>query len=76
VVVDDVDAFAGHIACDSRSRSEIVVPVSDESGALMAVLDVDSAEVGAFDGDDARGLEAIVASLFAGQRREKSAPAK
>jgi GAF domain-containing protein len=76
VVVDDVEAFAGHIACDSRSRSEIVVPVLDGSGALIAVLDVDSASAAAFDAADAEGLQAILAAIFAGQRRETIAPAK
>jgi GAF domain-containing protein len=65
VVVDDVDAFPGHIACDSRSRSEIVVPVRDAAGALIAVLDVDSTEPAAFDDADRAGLEAIVARVFA-----------
>ena len=65
VVVDDVEAFPGHIACDSRSKSEIVVPVRDADGALIAVLDVDSAEPAAFDTADAAGLEAIVRRVFA-----------
>ncbi len=65
VLVDDVAAFPGHIACDSRSRSEIVVPVRDPTGALIAVLDVDSTEPAAFDGEDRAGLEAIVARMFA-----------
>ncbi len=60
VVVDDVDTFPGHIACDARSRSEIVVPVWDAAGALVAVLDVDSERPGAFDADDAAGLARIV----------------
>ena len=60
VIVEDVELFPGHIACDSRSRSEIVVPVSDAAGDLIAVFDVDSERVGAFDERDARGLEAIV----------------
>lgn len=60
VVVDDVTAFPGHITCDSRSRSEIVVPVWDGAGALIAVLDVDSEREGAFDHRDASGLETIV----------------
>ncbi len=64
LVVDDVDAFPGHIACDSRSRSEIVAPVFDPEGALIAVLDVDSAELAAFDATDARALEAIVREAF------------
>ncbi len=66
VIVDDVDAFPGHIACDSRSRSEIVVPALDASGALIAVLDVDSTKPAAFDATDAEGLEAIVGRVFAG----------
>jgi GAF domain-containing protein len=65
VVVDDVESFAGHIACDSRSRSEIVVPVFDGGGALIAVLDIDSARVGAFDAEDATALEKIVKAVFA-----------
>jgi GAF domain-containing protein len=63
-VVDDVHAFEGHIACDSRSNSEIVVPVLDKTGALRAVLDVDSTEFAAFDQTDAIGLEALCATLF------------
>jgi L-methionine (R)-S-oxide reductase len=66
MIVADVDAFPGHIACDSRSRSEIVVPVVDGRGKLIAVLDVDSAEHGAFDPVDQAGLEAIVQQVFAG----------
>lgn len=64
IIVPDVEAFPGHIACDSRSRSEIVVPVLDASGALIGVLDVDAAEPAAFDDADAAGLEAIVRSVF------------
>jgi GAF domain-containing protein len=60
VIVEDVEAFPGHIACDSRSRSEIVVPVLDFQGDLIAVLDVDSAELAAFDAADQAGLESIV----------------
>ena len=63
VIVPDVQAFPGHIACDSRSRSEIVVPVFGPQGELIAVFDVDSTELAAFDDDDAAGLEAIL-SLF------------
>ncbi len=64
-IVDDVDAFPGHIACDSRSKSEIVLPVLDAEGALIAVLDVDSTRPAAFDADDALGLEAILRQVFA-----------
>ena len=61
VVVDDVEAFPGHIACDGRSRSEIVVPVVDAGGALLAVLDVDSEQLGTFDEVDRGALERLVA---------------
>jgi L-methionine (R)-S-oxide reductase len=64
IIVPDVHAFPGHIACDSRSNSEIVTPVFDKSGALAAVLDVDSAEFDAFDAADQAGLEAICRDLL------------
>jgi GAF domain-containing protein len=64
VLVEDVHAFPGHIACDSRSQSEIVVPVFHRDGSLAAVLDVDSAEPAAFDVVDQAGLEAICADLL------------
>ncbi len=60
VVVGDVATFPGHITCDARSRSEIVVPVVGRSGALIAVLDIDSEQVATFDDEDRRGLERIV----------------
>ncbi|TKD10404.1 GAF domain-containing protein [Polyangium fumosum] len=60
VVVPDVHAFPGHITCDARSRSEIVVPVLDASGALLAVLDIDSDRPATFDDEDRRRLEALV----------------
>lgn len=63
-LVPDVHAFPGHIACDSRSNSEIVVPVFDASGKLAAVLDVDSTEHDAFDSIDQEGLEAICKTLL------------
>jgi GAF domain-containing protein len=63
-VVGDVHAFEGHIACDAASRSEIVVPVRDGEGRLIAVLDIDSPEVGTFGSEDAAGLEALVAAVF------------
>lgn len=58
-LVPDVHAFPGHIACDESARSEIVVPVFDRAGALVAVLDVDSREPAAFDEIDREGIEAI-----------------
>jgi GAF domain-containing protein len=59
-VVPDVHAFPGHITCDGRSASEIVVPVYDPSGALIAVFDVDSAEKGTFDQSDREHLERLL----------------
>ncbi|MBX3485514.1 GAF domain-containing protein [Phenylobacterium sp.] len=64
-VVADVHAFPGHIACDSRSASEIVVPVVDGGGELIAVFDVDSERPAAFDGVDRDWLERILARTFA-----------
>jgi GAF domain-containing protein len=64
IIVPDVHAFPGHIACDSRSNSEIVTPIFDASGALAGVLDVDSTQFNAFDTDDQAGLEAICADLL------------
>jgi L-methionine (R)-S-oxide reductase len=64
VIAPDVDAFDGHIACDSRSRSEIVVPVTDRAGALIGVFDVDSTELAAFDETDAAGLQRILLETF------------
>jgi GAF domain-containing protein len=64
-LVPDVDAFPGHIACDSRSKSEIVLPVRDREGRLIAVLDVDSDRPAAFDETDAEWLGKIVAAAFA-----------
>ena len=63
VIVDDVDSFPGHIACSPLSRSEIVIPVHDESGAVWAVLDIDSTEPAAFEQVDAHGLGQLVALL-------------
>jgi GAF domain-containing protein len=64
IIVPDVHAFPGHIACDSRSNSEIVTPVLDRNGALAAVLDVDSIAFDAFDTVDKAGLEAICGDLL------------
>jgi L-methionine (R)-S-oxide reductase len=64
-VVEDVHAFPGHIACDSRSASEIVVPVFDRQGGLIAVFDVDSERPAAFDAIDAEWLETILRRTFA-----------
>jgi GAF domain-containing protein len=64
-VVDDVEAFPGHIACDGRAKSEIVVPVVDRQGHLIAVFDVDAETPAAFDRADADGLERILKATFA-----------
>lgn len=60
VVVDNVHEFPGHIACDSRSASEIVVPLFNQKGSAVGVLDVDSSELNSFDEVDAAWLEKIV----------------
>jgi L-methionine (R)-S-oxide reductase len=64
VIVDDVHSFPGHIACDSRSRSEIVVPLRDGSGAILGVLDVDSERTANFDEADRAGLEAVASLIY------------
>lgn len=64
LIVPDVDAFPGHIACDSRSRSEIVVPLRNDLGHIVGVLDVDSTELDAFDEIDAEYLEKMVVLAF------------
>lgn len=61
-VVPDVDQFPGHIACSSASRSEIVVPIFKE-GEVIAVLDIDSAQLNTFDQTDRRYLEQVVEML-------------
>ena len=60
VIVPDVEAFPGHIACSSASKSEIVLPVFDRSGAVAMVLDVDSDKPNDFSETDAQGLQKIV----------------
>jgi len=65
-IVEDVHKFPGHIACDSRSNSEIVVPVFDAAGKLASVLDVDSVDFGSFDGTDAKWLEKLGKELLIG----------
>ncbi len=67
-IVDDVDAFPGHIACASSTRSEIVLPVFDAGGALIAVLDIDSDRPAAFTQADASALALILEATFARQR--------
>lgn len=63
-IVKDVHAFPGHIACDSRSVSEIVVPVQNSRGELIAVLDIDSELPAMFDENDQKALDALVSQTF------------
>jgi GAF domain-containing protein len=67
-IVDDVDAFPGHIACAASTRSELVLPVRGADGRLIAVLDIDSDRPAAFDRQDAEALGAILAATFATAR--------
>jgi L-methionine (R)-S-oxide reductase len=62
VLVKDVEKFPGHIACDGDSKSEIVVPVLVD-GQVVAVIDIDCAEVGGFDEEDKEGLETLAGLL-------------
>ncbi len=64
ILVEDVHAFAGHIACDAASRSELVVPLI-RNGRILGVLDLDSPAVGRFDAEDQAGIERI-ASIYVG----------
>jgi len=63
-LVDDVDAFPGHIACASSTRSELVLPVWNGAGSLLGVLDIDSDQPGAFTQEDAGALTALMAEVF------------
>lgn len=60
VIVPNVHKFPGHIPCDDRSNSEIVVPVKDKEGRIIAVFDVDSSELNSFDEVDKKHLEKII----------------
>ncbi len=64
IVVPDVNQFPGHIACDARSRSEVVVPCRDSQGRIRAVLDADSDKLNTFDAADAACLERIAAMIY------------
>ena len=64
VIIGDVHDFPGHIACDSRSNSEIVVPLKDQSGTIIGVLDVDSKDFDSFDSTDAEGLKYILDLIY------------
>jgi GAF domain-containing protein len=70
LLVEDVHAFADHIACDAASRSELVVPLIRD-GEILGVIDLDSPMVGRFDEDDRRGLEEIATIYVAASRPER-----
>ncbi|SFB01643.1 GAF domain-containing protein [Poseidonocella pacifica] len=63
-LVDDVEAFPGHIACSSSTRSEIVLPVRNGRGEIIGVLDIDSNQPASFDETDARELSRILRGVF------------
>lgn len=67
-IVDDVDAFPGHIACATSTRSELVLPVLNRSGDLLGVFDIDSNQPAAFTQEDADQLTLILAEVFADAR--------
>lgn len=64
VIVGNVEEFPGHIACNSLSKSEIVVPIRDREGKVFACLDVDSDQLNAFDEEDGKGLQKILSLLY------------
>ncbi len=66
IIVPDVHNYPGHIACDSRSNSEIVVPVHDRTNKVIGVLDIDSKELDHFNQKDAENLKKIVALIYKG----------
>lgn len=66
VIVPDVHSFPGHITCDARSKSEIVVPIIDKRGMVIAVFDVDASEENAFDETDKKYLEKIMDMILEG----------
>lgn len=72
LIVENVHAFPGHIACDGRSESEIVVPVFDGAGALIAVFDVDATRRAAFDAVDAEALERLLRNVFSLSHSERA----
>ena len=63
-LVDDVDAFPGHIACASSTRSELVIPFYDAQGSLIGVFDIDSDQPAAFDQNDADQLQSLLSGVF------------
>lgn len=75
-LVDDVDAFPGHIACASSTRSELVIPFYDANGALIGVLDIDSDQPAAFDQNDADQLQSLLSEVFAQITPAQTTPAQ
>lgn len=75
MLIDDVHAFEGHIACDSRSKSEVVIPVFNHEVELIAVLDIDSAEYATFDAVDVNALELLTWTLFSASNEAKAGTA-
>ena len=73
IIVPDVSQFPGHIACDPNSKSEIVVPVFGPDAALIAVFDVDSDRLDAFNEEDRAGLEKILALFRTGSSESRAA---
>jgi GAF domain-containing protein len=69
LLVPDVHAFPGHIACDTASRAELVVPAVRSDGSLLGVFDLDSPHVARFNSQDQQGIEAAVRVLIAGTQR-------
>lgn len=67
IIVPDVRQFPGHIACDPKSLSEIVVPVRNKAGKVTAVLDADSNQLNTYDPTDAQYLEIIAEMLISGK---------
>ncbi len=64
IIVPDVEKFPGHIACDSRSKSEIVIPLKNNNGDIVGVLDIDSTELNSFNEIDKEELEKIVDLIY------------
>lgn len=64
LIVDNVDEFPGHIACNAASKSEIVIPLKDPEGNIFGCFDVDSDQLGAFDEEDEAGLKKILSLLY------------
>ncbi len=64
VIVPDVEQFPGHIACNSKSKSEMVVPIRDRNGEVFACLDIDSEQLNAFDKEDEAGIRKILSLLY------------